>query len=59
MRLPTRMGGLGLTETADIAPAAFVGSLAAWVRGRFHVKEYPFVYRLYLGCILLYPRIRV
>ena len=29
MRLPTRMGGLGLTETADIAPAAFVGSLAA------------------------------
>ena len=29
LRLPTRMGGLGLTELAPIAPAAFVGSLAA------------------------------
>jgi hypothetical protein len=29
MRLPTRMGGLGLTEAADIATSAYVGSLAA------------------------------
>ena len=31
LRLPTSMGGMGLTSCADIAPAAFVGSLSAFL----------------------------